>query len=162
MNRQKTYLVTALVILFASLTAYALAATTTVFRAEGDSILTGDVTINGDLNVTGTITTTNIYVPYNAKIADINEVDTNLHTLDLATALSESRNITAVIISHTRIAGTGNLQVYPNEGSRYLNVDWASAGTTVVLAAGTNRLQYKQSVANDDFDLYCLGYIVTT
>lgn len=29
-----------------------------------------------------------------------------------------------------------------------------------VIADGTQRLQYSLVVANDDYDLYCLGYVV--
>ena len=100
-------------------------------------------------------------VPYNAKIADITETYTNKHFLDLAAALSETRKIVTISFSAGRIAGTGGFVVYANEGalaSSYLVYD--NDMRTVHLAAGTNRLQYSLSVANDDFDLYCLGYWV--
>lgn len=101
------------------------------------------------------------FVPYNGKIADITEADTNKHTLDLATALSESRKIISVQVACLRMSGTGELWLYPNEGSNYYRL---SAGIYTppfcYIKDGTQRLQYKQSVANDDFDLYCFGYVV--
>lgn len=101
-----------------------------------------------------------IFVPYNAKIADINEDDTDKHTLDLETALSETRKIIGVILQAARILGSGELRVYPNEGAVGGYVSGAHMLGTCVIKNGTQRLQYKQTVANDDFDLYCFGYIV--
>ena len=102
-----------------------------------------------------------IFVPYNGKIADINESDTNKHTLDLASALGEARKIIAVIIRASRVSGTGNFYAYPNEGTTDESVG-EGAGMTklIVIKDGTQRLQYAQSVSNDDWDLFCFGYVV--
>jgi len=100
------------------------------------------------------------FIPYNRKIADISETDTEKHYLDLKVALGEARKIIAVILNATRVTGTGELEVYPNEGSRYARITWAGNTTTVIIKDGTQRLQYAQTVAGDDFDLYCLGYII--
>lgn len=102
-----------------------------------------------------------IFVPYNGKIADITHADTNKHTLDLQTALSETREIVAIIPWATRISGSGGFYMFPNEGTQEVN----STGDTakqcfIVIKDGTNRIQYLLSVANDDWDLYCLGYVV--
>ena len=102
-----------------------------------------------------------VFVSYNAKIADINEVDTNKHFLDLQTALTETRNIIAVTLGRLRNSGTGNINTFPNEGIVQLTIDSYGIGDMVIIATGTNRLQYAQTVANDDFDLICKGYIVT-
>lgn len=103
-----------------------------------------------------------IFVPYNGKIADITHADTLKHTLDLAAALSETRKIIAVQIRAERIAGTGIFAVYPNEG--VLGLDLYSAGgwtsQVVTIKDGTQRLQYNQFTAGDDWDLYCYGYVV--
>lgn len=99
------------------------------------------------------------FVPYNGKIADITHADTNKHTLDLAIALSERRKIIAVMVTGIKQSGTGVFCVYPNEGSTYLVASW-EAMRFVIMADGTQRLQYNLSVANDDFDLYCFGYVV--
>ena len=108
------------------------------------------------------LSTGQIFVPYNGKIADITEADTNRHTLDLATALNETRKIVAVNVSGTRITGTGYFHVYPNEGTHYFELGvWNTYPRGYcAIANGTQRLQYKLSVANDDYDIYCFGYVV--
>lgn len=110
-----------------------------------------------------------IYVPYNAKIADITHADTNLHTLTLANAggtgaiAGERRKIISISLAGIQIAGAGALYVFPNEqagGGNYCYVpSWGNI-PDVVLADGTQRLQYSLSVAGNDWDLYCIGYVV--
>ena len=102
-----------------------------------------------------------IIVPYNGKIADITHADTNKHTLDLVTALAETRKIISISVGALRIFGTGGFNTYPNEGvtensSQFLHTH----SKTVIILGGANRLQYKLTVANDDFDIYCFGYTV--
>lgn len=106
-----------------------------------------------------------VFVPYSGKIADINESDTSTHTLDLETALIETRTIVGISIKAVRIAGTGSFYTYPNEGVLAIRPGYVDAGswlTTIfiIIKADSQRLQYAQSVANDDWDLYCLGYVV--
>ena len=101
-----------------------------------------------------------VFVPYNDKMADITHADTSKHTLDLAVALAESRKIIAINIKPYRISGTGNLLLYPNEGTNNYYTTSGGNPPFCVIKDGTNRLQYSQSVANDDWDLYCLGYVV--
>ena len=105
-----------------------------------------------------------IFVPYNNKIADITHADTQKHTLDLAAALSETRNIVVVHLGATRISGTGQFTIYPNEGTYNLIPAWPVANSEVwaILKNATNRLQYNLNVINDDWDLYCFGYVVVT
>ena len=101
-----------------------------------------------------------IFVPYNGKIADITHADTNRHNLDLAAPLSETRTIIAIIVNATRISGSGTIFVYPNEGDKNTQISPGdSRVATVIIAAGMQRLQYYLNVANDDFDLNCLGYV---
>jgi len=102
-------------------------------------------------------------VPYNGKIADITEADTNKHTLDLAAALGETRKIIGVQITPELIAGTGEFYFYPNEGAKTCAAsEYGLNPPMVIIKDGTNRLQYNLTVANDDFDLYCVGYVVET
>jgi len=101
-----------------------------------------------------------VWVPYNGKIADITHADTNKHTLDLETALSETRKIVAVILRDQRIAGTGNLQWFSNEGTLQYNKAVTMYPHTLVIADGTQRGQYSLTVANDDWDVFCHGYVV--
>ena len=105
------------------------------------------------------------FVPFNDKIADITHADTNLHTLDLETALQilgipETRKIIMVILAPSRVSGSGEFYTYPNEGSKAMPFETFYGFGSVVVADNTQRLQYKLSVANDDWDLYCLGYVV--
>ncbi|GAH96755.1 unnamed protein product, partial [marine sediment metagenome] len=104
-----------------------------------------------------------IFVPYNGKIADITETDTNKHTLDLETALTETRKIIALSITAKRMGGTGEFNCYPNEGAQPSLVG-SSASVylrgMLIIKDGTQRLEYNLTVANDDWDLYCLGYVV--
>jgi hypothetical protein len=102
-----------------------------------------------------------VFVPYNGKIADITHADTNKHTVDLATPLGETRTIIGGCFGGLRVSGTGALTIFPNEG--ITNAAWEFYTTTArlhLISAGTQRLQYALTVANDDFDLYCFGYIV--
>ena len=101
-----------------------------------------------------------LFVPYNGKIADISEADTLKHSLDLETTLNETRKIIAVKLYSTLMAGSGVFYFYPNEGSAVITSTGSWQTALVIIKDGTQRLQYSQSVANDDFDLYCMGYIV--
>jgi len=107
-----------------------------------------------------------LFVPYNAKIADITHADTNLHTLTLANAAGtgaiagETRKIISIYLKTLRIAGTGNFLRYPNEGTQYHYMIDGTTGPNNIIADNTQRLQYNLSVANDDWDLWCLGYVV--
>jgi hypothetical protein len=101
-----------------------------------------------------------IFVPYNAKIADITHADTNHHTVTLGTNLSETRQIVAVILTSERQAGTGDFIAYPNGGGWTAISIWKAYPSTISIAAGTGNFEYSLGAANDDFDLYCMGYWV--
>ena len=101
------------------------------------------------------------FIPYNGKIADITHADTNQHTLDLAAALVETRKIIAVLCGADRMAGTGAMLIYPNEGAT--SSTWMTSRMNpplTVIKNGTQELQYSLTVANDDWDMYCFGYVV--
>ena len=102
-----------------------------------------------------------ITVPYNGKIADITHADTNKHTLDLAAALTETRKIVKILVVSTRITGTGIMYAYPNEGTDLVVFDqWIGVPLEYGVKDGTNRIQYALGTSGDDFDLYCMGYVV--
>lgn len=101
-----------------------------------------------------------VFVPYSAKIADINEADINAHTFDIQTALSETRTVVAAWLSYIRIGGAGELNVYPNSGSTAIGIQWTEQPSMTAIQAGTQEVKYAQTVANDDFDVYCFGYLV--
>ena len=130
-----------------------------------EKIKDGEI-VNADVNAAAAIATSklatkpHIFVPYNAKIADINEADINKHFLDLETALGETRKIVALTVLVIRIAGTGNFVLYPNEGFASRTLSSYGVWDMFVIADGTQRAQYRQTVADDDWDLWCLGYVV--
>ena len=95
------------------------------------------------------------YVPANVKIADIQEADVLKHTIDLAD-LGLPLDTIVLHLKVQRIAGAGAFQVYPNEGGQNI---WLASGGEALVGLTNQRLQYAQSVAMDDWDLYCIGYI---
>ena len=102
-----------------------------------------------------------IFVPYNGKIADIIDADTEKHFLDLAASLSETRKIIAVHLAVIRISGTEGLLLFPNEGQlSACYMYWYADSNIIIIKDGTQRVQYAKGIAIDDFDLYCLGYVV--
>ena len=106
---------------------------------------------------------THLFIPYNALLAGaLTEADVVVHTLDLQVALPEVRMIISVLVRASRTAGAGALNARPNEGAFELNVYSGSANGpfNIVIARGTQRLQYRLSVANDIFNLYCFGYVI--
>lgn len=94
------------------------------------------------------------FTPYNGKIADITEADTNKHTFDISAYVPA--NCLAIIIACVRMAGTGSLFFYPNEETNYVLGNGRTQQFTIAII--TQRLQYSLNVANDDFDLYMFGY----
>ena len=105
---------------------------------------------------------THKFIPYNDKIADITEADTANHTLDLAAALTETRTIIGIFFSLSRIAGTGNIRVYPIEAGHGVLMDNTTRTEYIAVLYGTNRIQYALDNAGDDFDAYCTSYVVET
>jgi hypothetical protein len=109
-----------------------------------------------------------VFVPYNGKIADIIEDDTDKHFLNLEIALGETRKIVAVMLVAARMDGGGSFLVYPNEGVTNIQgiqgqgETWNFYMGLCVIKENSQRLQYSQLWANDDWDLYCLGYVVET
>ena len=98
------------------------------------------------------------FTPHNGKVADITHADVAKHTITLAT-MGLPTNATALILTVSRVAGAGVLRFYPNEGGFYIRPSGVVGETIVVVGIINQRLQYSQSVANDDFDLYCFGYL---
>jgi len=132
---------------------------------EAHTIEAGTI-VNTDVNASAAIASSKlaagkipIFVPYNGKIADIAPGDTNPHYLDLAAALSETRTIISITPKTTRVSGTGSMYLYPNEGTTVMNCG-SGHQPAVIIASGTQRLKYALTVATDDWDLYCLGYVV--
>lgn len=102
------------------------------------------------------------FVAYSAKIADVNEADVNDHTIDMLTVLGETRKVISVLIYSVRVAGSGFL------GGKFADGAYGVYSTSLAGLIGggeyplpaTGLFTYKQTVANDDFDVYCEGYYV--
>ena len=93
------------------------------------------------------------------KIADLQENDTAAHTLDISSFVPPAT--LAVLILATRISGTGLFYVFPkSHASRTYYADVLTAGGPVVHPITNREIKWKNSVANDDWDLYLHGYFV--
>ena len=96
------------------------------------------------------------FVPFNAKVADITHGDVNKHEITLAT-LGLPENVVVLELGVVRVVGTGSFLTFPNEGAtdRNLSTETRFGGSIGII---NQRLQYRLSVINDDFDVYCFGY----
>lgn len=104
------------------------------------------------------------FVPANEKIMDINEDDIAEHICTISDKVPP--NTVAIFIGAQRVSGTGVLKIFSDEGtSAQESVALSSCHLVGIKAlrirtpAGTH-IKYAQSVANDDFDLYMLGYFI--
>lgn len=88
------------------------------------------------------------------KIADINESDTNTHSTTTS-ALGLPENTVMIMVHHQRMAGTGTLSYRDKNGSWHCE---KSAGGCWWIKATDGKWYYGQSVANDDFDVFTMGY----
>jgi len=108
------------------------------------------------------------FVPYNGKIGDLTHADTNRHELTVANPAGtgaiagETRKIIMLILGAVRMAGAGSFSLYPNEGATG-SPQWTTDVSNphpIVIANDSQRVQYSLSVAGNDWDLYCMGYVV--
>jgi len=91
--------------------------------------------------------------PY--KIADLQENDTVAHFLELSFAPKECM---AILLKVERMAGAGSFQMYPrSHASLVINAE--IAGSTLITIK-EQKLKWKNTVANDDWDISLLGYFV--
>jgi len=98
-----------------------------------------------------------VFPPY--KIADLKENDTTVHTEDLSSILPPGTQ--AIIIRANRVSGTGYLLVYPTSGptsTLFVDENQTPAGATIPIK--NQELKWKNTVANDDWDVYLFGYFV--
>lgn len=96
------------------------------------------------------------FIPSNGKIMDINEDDTDSHTCSISAYIPP--NCTAIILNAVRTSGTGHLTIWPNEGTYNVRMSSALHQTVIAIKNMGQRLKYKQTVANDVFELYFMGY----
>jgi len=91
-----------------------------------------------------------------AKIADLQENDTAAHELDLSPFVPPGTK--ACILLVERSSGTGYFHVFPNS---HATLNWAmQINMQMLIVVKDQTLKWKNTVANDDWDLYLLGYFV--
>ena len=95
-------------------------------------------------------------VPASGKIYDITHADTAEHSVALPAGYPA--NTKALLISPHRVAGAGHFRV----GSVSGGIDgYVSSLMPILWVRAANELFYYQfTVANDDWDIMALGYIV--
>jgi len=90
------------------------------------------------------------------KIADLQENDTTVHEEDISSVIPPGT--IAIIIHADRASGTGQLIVYPNSHATVVVKFTESNIYTVPIK--DRILKWKNSVANDDWNVYLHGYHV--
>jgi len=89
------------------------------------------------------------------KIADLQENDTTTHIEDVSSFLPPGTK--AIIISPERVSGTGDFHVYPSSGTTFVKVPYLNMITNPIK---NRELKWKNSVTNDDWDIYLSAYFV--
>jgi len=89
------------------------------------------------------------------KILDLQENDTVAHTEDLSALVTDE--IKAVILLIKRMAGTGLFRAYPMSGTQYQDI---ALSNQVICTIRNKELKWSNSVANDEWDIYLIGYFV--
>jgi len=90
---------------------------------------------------------------YSGKILDIQHATTtSAGTVDISAILE--KGVEVMVIKAKRVGGTGNLNIYPNSGTD--SVALVNSHMTVGVIDGV--LKYKNTVKNDDWDVWCYGY----
>jgi len=92
--------------------------------------------------------------PY--KIADLQENDVNPHEINISTIVPPE--CMALLICPHRISGAGSFIIYPrSSATRTVTITSLQLGMAPVK---DQVIMWKNSVANDDWDLYLMGYFV--
>lgn len=87
------------------------------------------------------------------KILDINETDNVQHVVSLRDIVPS--NTVFIIIQAIRISGTGNFYVHPWGGT--LSHSLPNTAEAIMVGIKNQSLRYRQSQANDNWDIYCYG-----
>ena len=90
------------------------------------------------------------------KIADLQENDTTAHTLNISAFVPPA--CIALIIVPLRISGTGLFAVYPRSHTSFSASTARDAFNMVTIE--NQEIKWKNTVQNDDWDLYLIGYFV--
>ena len=95
--------------------------------------------------------------PADGKIYDITHADTLEHSVGLPAGYPE--NTRAIIAVNARQAGTGFLRMRTTSGSSSYMPSVLGTTHAFWVRAVDGQFYYRQTVANDDFDVYALGYL---
>jgi len=91
-----------------------------------------------------------------SKIADLQENDTAEHVLDLSSIIPVATM--GLILVVERISGTGYFHVFPRS---HATLKWSlGIGNPTLMTIKDQEIKWKNTAANDDWDLYLLGYFV--
>lgn len=99
----------------------------------------------------------NQFVPHNGKIADITHTDINHHTITMA-SMGLPPNVALIILQASRISGSGTLDIYPARGTTAYRFTGSILIEMASIAITDGLIEYNLNTANDDWDIYCLGY----
>lgn len=90
------------------------------------------------------------------KIADLQENDTAIHVLDLSSIVPPE--CMAILVRAQRMGGSGLFTIYPMSGSTItITSDHISSA---LIPIKNQELTWKNTVANDDWDVILFGYFV--
>lgn len=98
-------------------------------------------------------------VPHGPKIADITHADILEHSLTPA-ALGLPDNVTAIYYWGIRMGGAGAFEAKSASGGPVFPI--GSGSGSMWFKAADGLFYYELSVANDDWDIYAVGYLYGT
>lgn len=98
-----------------------------------------------------------IFHGFSDKLADIDADTVVAQYLTLA-EMGLPDNVVCLLLSATVTVGAGFLDVWPMEDVYNLRIGPAVHDPQVVCAIINNRLKFNQTVATDEFMLFCQGY----
>ena len=89
-------------------------------------------------------------------IADLQENDTVAHILDISAFVPPET--TGIIFATIRVSGAGTFQIYPRSHATAVFDTIIKVPTFLIIK--NQEIKWKNSVANDDWDIELLGYFV--
>ena len=93
------------------------------------------------------------------KIAELQEDDTATHIEDISAYIPKETK--AILVRCLRLGGTGILLAYPMSGPTiYTYIGDMDTCEGAILPITNREIKWKLSIANDQWDVYLLGYFV--
>jgi hypothetical protein len=105
----------------------------------------------------GDYKTKNRIVPASGKIMDITHADTNEHAIALPAGFPA--NTRALLIMPSRQAGTSNFRILSVTGDTVGAILLSNQQCAVWVRSASGDFLYRLMAANDDWDIYCVGYL---